>query len=62
MSLVKHERCSKCKKVLNISSLEENKDGTGKICMDIEACKERVKKSIDSNTEIETRETIWQEI
>jgi len=38
MSLVKHERCSKCKKVLNISSLEENE--------------------IDSNTEIENRETI----
>jgi hypothetical protein len=44
MNMVKHSKCQKCKKISNESELIPNDKGIGKMCADIEACKNRTNK------------------
>lgn len=39
--LVENSKCKKCQKVLHVCHLEENENGVGKVCIDVEACKRR---------------------
>ena len=42
--IVSTSRCKRCHKVLNISELKINPDGVGRVCIDEETCKKRIKK------------------
>lgn len=40
--IISHAKCQKCKNIFNISELDENSDGIGKICKDKIECSHRV--------------------
>lgn len=44
-TILSHSKCMKCGKLLNISELEDNPEGVGKICIDTTRCKEHKEKS-----------------
>jgi len=42
--IVEHSKCKKCGATLHINDLKDSKEDVGKICLDSNACKDRIAK------------------